>query len=205
MNIEEIKKFLAENADKDEVKSYLAELSKVTADKEKEIVDAFKKSKEYTSEIDSLISRAVNSHDEKAKPKIEKELRSKIELELNPPKDPSVVALQEQLAKLQEDAAQKEATLQMEKKINFYHQKIKPEYKEIFKLFDGSIQDDEERVQFVNKVLYELQTKTAPKPQSSGGTSVAITDRNILKTMISADILQAQKDGRLNSLLGQPT
>ncbi len=199
MDLNEIKNFFAENAEKDEVKSYLSELSQVSKEKESEIIEVFKKSKDYVSEIDRAVSKAVVAHDEKIKPKLEKELRDKIQLELNPPKDPAVLDLQKRLEELQQAQAEKDAALAQEKRLNLLHQTIAPEYKSFVKLFDGSIETDEEKAKFINQALFELQTKGTPRPPESGG-SHGIT-RESLKNMSQEEIAKSFKEGKLDAVM----
>jgi hypothetical protein len=198
MELNEIKTFFTENADKDDVKSYLAELSKID---ETAIFDKFKKTDEYKVEFDKAVTKAVQNHDEKIKPKLEKELRDKIQLELNPPKDPAVLALQNQLEELKQAQAEKDALLNQEKRVNFLHQSIQPEYKEFIKLFDGSIQDDAEKVKFINTQLFNLQAAGTSKPAQSKQTNTKSITREDLKNMTPEEINKARIDGKLDSIL----
>ena len=202
MTIEEIKKFFADNADKDDVKAYFAELSNPSENRMVEIIDSFKKSQEFKSEIDRAVTKGVQTHDEKIKPVMEKELRAKITNELNPPKDPAVLALQEELKKIREEKAEADSRAENEKRVNFFHSQIKPDYKDFVKLFYGSISDDAEKVKFVNEKLFEMQAKGTPKPnQGNGNMQGQITDKEKLKSMSPEQINEARKSGQLNILL----
>jgi hypothetical protein len=202
MTLAEVKQFLTDNAELDEVKAFRAEISNPTEAKVTEILEGFKKSKEYQSEIDRAVTNGVKTHDEKIKPVLEKELRAKITNELNPPKDPAVLALQEELKKIREEKAEADSRAENEKRVNFFHSQIKPDYKDFVKLFDGSISDDAEKVKFVNEKLFELQSKGTPKPsQGSGSISGQITDRSKLKSMSPEEINKARLDGSLSHIL----
>lgn len=201
MDLNEIKTWLQENAEQDDVKSYLSGF--LTAEKELEIVENYKKSKDYISEIDRAVSKAVESHDVKIKPKLEKELRDKIQLELNPPKDPAILALQSQLEEMKLAQQEKETALAQEKRVNFLHQSIQPEYKEFIKLFDGSIQDDSEKVKFINEQLFNLQAGGTSKPnQSKTSVKNQLTEEDA-KNMRPEDISKAMSEGRFDAELGR--
>lgn len=199
MDLQEIKNYFEANADKDDVKAYLTGLAQITKEKETEIISAYIKSKDYLSEFDRKVTDAVQKHDEKVKPKLEKELRDKIQLELNPPKDPALVALQNQIEEMKQAQVEKESLLAQEKRINFLHSEIHPEYKDFVKLFDGSIQDDSEKVKFLNENLLKMQQIGTPKPTVSKDTK-GLT-RESLKTMSAEEINKARLEGKLDNIL----
>ena len=202
MTIAEVKQFLTDNAELEDVKAFRTELANPSESKVAEIIEGFKKSVEYRSEIDRAVTNGVKTHDEKIKPVMEKELRAKITNELNPPKDPAVLALQEELKKIREEKAEADSRAENEKRVNFFHSQIKPDYKDFVKLFDGSISDDAEKVKFVNEKLFEMQAKGTPKPnQGNGNMQGQITDKEKLKSMSPEQINEARKSGQLNILL----
>ena len=200
MDLNEIKNYLKENADQDDVKSYLAELTKVD---ETLLFDKYKKTDEYKVEFDKAVTKAVQTHDEKIKPKLEKELRDRIQLELNPPKDPAVLELQKQLEELKQTQMEKENLLAQEKRVNFLHQSIQPEYKEFIKLFDGTIQDDAEKVKFINTQLFNLQASGTSEPAQSKQSNIKnqLTEDDA-KNMSKAEVAKAFYEGKFSSDLG---
>jgi hypothetical protein len=92
MDLQEVKKFLSDNAAKDDVKAYLSDLSRVSSEKETEIVENYKKSQDFKSEIDRANTRAINTYREKTLPGlIEDQVKAKeseLESKYNPPKNP---------------------------------------------------------------------------------------------------------------------
>jgi hypothetical protein len=203
MDLQEIQKWLKENAERDDVKTYLSEISKPSQEKEIEIIETFKKSQSFKSEFDSAVSKAVENHDTKIKPKLEKELRDKINLELNPPKDPALIEALKGIEELKQANAEKDAKLAQTNRINYLHSAIQPDYKDFIKLFDGSIETDEDRVKFLNESIFKIQASGTPKPVHSN-TSVQgqLTESDAAK-MKPEEIVKALSEGRFNAELGR--
>lgn len=112
MDLQEVKQFFKENADKDDVKTYLSELSQVSSEKELEIIENYKRSKDYRSDIDRETTKAIKTYSEKTVPGLiesaveerEKELVDKYEK----PKDPKEAKWEKEFAKMQEELAERD-------------------------------------------------------------------------------------------------
>lgn len=112
MDLQEVKQFLKENAEKDDVKAYLSELSKVSSEQESEIIESYKKSTEFRREIDRENTKAIKTYTEKTVPGLietavtekEKELLDKYDK----PKDPKELKWERDFKKMQEDLEERD-------------------------------------------------------------------------------------------------
>ena len=112
MDLQEVKEFFKNNAEKDDVKAYLTELKKVSSEQESEIVENYKKSQEYRSEIDRETTKAIKTYSEKTVPGlIEKEVEEKTkELieKYEKPKDPKEAKWEREFKKMQEELSERD-------------------------------------------------------------------------------------------------
>lgn len=114
MNIEEIKKFLADNKGDASVKAFLAELSKVSEEQKKAIVDEWLKGP-GAKELQSMADKEAEKRN---KAFLENNLEKLVEakyLEKHPPKDPHVAELEKAVADMKAEAAQAKAEAAREK------------------------------------------------------------------------------------------
>lgn len=142
MTIEEIKKFFADNRDDAAVKAFLAELSKVSEEQKKAIVDEWLKGP-GAKELQSMADKEAEKRN---KAFLENNLEKLVEakyLEKHPPKDPHVAELEKAVADMKAEAAKAKAEAVRERLRNLAsaylaEQKISPHY------VDFLIGDDEE-------------------------------------------------------------
>ena len=233
MELQEVKQFLRDNAGKDDVKSYLAELSKVSPDAEEAIVSNFKRSKDFQSEIDRAVTKAINTYNEKTVPSlIEKEVKFKeeeLEKKYNPPKNPAEEAMRKQLEKLTlESAENKKKIIQKElrnrKQALLNSKEIPIEYEDLIAVgIDNlSIEDVENeskldelimpKVEKLSKLIQEAQIKKATemqkgsafKPQNSNAnTNSGQLTLEQYKALPHEERMKAQKEGRVDQILGR--
>ena len=114
MNIEEIKKFFADNKDDAAVKAFLAELSKVSEEQKKAIVDEWLKGP-GAKELQSMADKEA---EKKNKAFLENNLEKLVEakyLEKHPPKDPHIAAMEAKLAEMEAEANRAKAEAAREK------------------------------------------------------------------------------------------
>jgi hypothetical protein len=114
MNLSEVKQFLKDNAEKDaDVKAYLSELSRVSQEAESNIIENYKRSQDFRSEIDRANTQAIKTYNEKTVPTlIEKSVKDKeteLENKYNPPKNPAEEALRKQVETLTKLQAESES------------------------------------------------------------------------------------------------
>ena len=204
MDLQEVKQFLKENADKDDVKAYLAEFQT----DEDQVVKKYKESQDFKSEIDRETTKAIKTYGDKTVPKLieekVKEKETELELKYNPPKDPTVEALRKQIDQMQTENQEKEKARVKAERMNFLHENIKPEYKSFVKLVDGSLEDDEAIVEYLNKTAYDfslLQKTTTP--QRGDSSSKGQWTREDLKTKTPEEINEARREGKLDNVLGR--
>lgn len=104
MDIKEVKAFLEENKDKDEVKAFYAELQKVSIEQEKDITDKWVQSIDGKKHIQVIKDQEVAKAIETWK---ENNLTKLVEAEvdkLNPPENPEVVKLNRKVEEIQKEA-----------------------------------------------------------------------------------------------------
>jgi hypothetical protein len=110
MDLNEVRKFLKDNAGTDEVKSYLSELSKVSPDAQADIIENYKHSQDFRSEIDRSNTQAIKTYNEKTVPtlieKAVKETTTDLENKYNPPKNPAEEAMRKQLEALTKESGE---------------------------------------------------------------------------------------------------
>ena len=196
MDLKEVKQFLKENADKEDVKAFLEELKP----DETKIIEEFKKSQDFKSEIDRANTQAIDTYAKKTMPKlIDEQVKAKeseLELKYNPPKDPAVEALQNQIKQMQKENAEKEQARLKVERDNFYLMNLKPEFKEFSKIFDGSIEQDK-IPEFINKTAYEITLKNhVTKPtQGDSGPSGQLTEEEY-NSLPLGERTKAYKEGK---------
>lgn len=96
MNIEEVKAFLQENAESEEVKAFVTTLVKVPG------IDEILKLPEVQKAFDSKVTQSINTYKEKTLPGLVDAEKKKLEATLNPSLSPEMQRIQELENKLAE-------------------------------------------------------------------------------------------------------
>lgn len=102
---------------------------------------------------------------------------------------------------LQKELKQMQEATQKAERLNYFHTAIKSEYKDFIRLFDGSLESDEDKAQFINSTLFKIQAAASPKPIAS--LSKRSIGREELKNLNPREITKLYDAGRLNSLIGR--
>lgn len=210
MDLKEVKQFLKENAEKDDVKSYLAELK---GDPEK-IIEDYKNSKEFKSEIDRHVTKGIETFEKKTLPEREKKIRQDIENELNPPKTDSEKALEKRLKELEEESRKSKEEAKKAQRLSFYSSKLSEKKldPDFIKLVDGSLETDDDVIKHIenihnkiyqNGVNYKLKEGAEKPKQGNQNVSSGQLTREDLKGMSPSEITKAKDEGRLNEILGR--
>jgi soluble cytochrome b562 len=233
MTLQEVKQFLRDNALTDEVKSYMAELSKVSPEVEEKILESYKKSQEFKSELDRAVTKGINTYTEKTLPGIitekEKAIEMKVRDELNPPKNPEVIQLTEKMKKYETQITENNKKI-MQKEIRNMKQAllnakgIPIEYADLIPVnTDGLTIEDIEDVNKLTELitpsvdkLYtfgeaakiakatEMQSRGAYKPtDSNGNIPVGQLTKEAYEALPRDERMKAQKEGRVRQILGQ--
>jgi hypothetical protein len=233
MTLQEVKQFLRDNAGTDEVKSYLSELSKVSPDAEEKIIESYKHSQDFRSEIDRANTQAIKTYSEKTVPTlIEKEVKLKeteLENKYNPPKNPEVIKLTKQLeefAKQNEDYNKKliEKEIKNKKQSLLNAKGIPIEYADLISVNTAGltmkdIEDEAKLLELINPSVEklhafresakiekatEMQMKGSFKPNDSNSqTNSGQLTREQYEALPHAERMKAQKEGRVNQILGR--
>ena len=232
MELNEVKQFLKDNANKDDVKSYLSELSRVSPDTEASIIDNYKRSQDFRSEIDRANTQAIKTYTEKTVPTlIEKEVKAKeneLENKYNPPKNPAEEALRKQVELLTKQQAESESEFIQESvktlKQNFLAENglpigladhifvntkdlTKKDIKDIEKLKSIILP----AIEPISKVITEAKIAkanemlagSATKPGNSNAPTAGQLTKEAYEALPREDRIKAQKDGRVKQILGQ--
>jgi hypothetical protein len=233
MEFQEVKNYLKENADKDEVKVYLAELSKVSSDKKTEIIEEFKKSQEFLSEIDRAVTKGVNTFKDKTVPGLieiavtekEKELEDKY----NPPKNPAEENLRKKVEELETKYRESESKI-IRESIKTMKQHLLAEkglsvdiadwlHVPINELTVKDIEDKEKLLSLISPAIEplvklvedakiakatEIQTRGAGKPQDSdSNTQAGQLTREQYNALPREERVKAIEEGKCQQILGQ--
>ncbi|MBE2914747.1 DUF4355 domain-containing protein [Anoxybacillus flavithermus] len=165
MNLEDVKKFLEENKDNEEVKTYLADLKKVSVQEVQQmLVENEELKKFFDSEKDKHFSKGLETWKQKTLPKlIDEEIKKRF-----PEADPKDVKLKELEAKIQKMEQEKQRELLKNKALTLATEKKLP-----IQLIDFLIGQDEETT-LQNLTTFEevwtshLQTLVDEKLKSTG-------------------------------------
>lgn len=165
MNLEDVKKFLEENKDNEEVKTYLADLKKVSVQEVQQmLVENEELKKFFDSEKDKHFSKGLETWKQKTLPKlIDEEIKKRF-----PEADPKDVKLKELEAKIQQMEQEKQRELLKNKALTLATEKKLP-----IQLIDFLIDQDEETT-LQNLTTFEevwtshLQTLVDEKLKSTG-------------------------------------
>jgi hypothetical protein len=233
MTLQEVKQFLKDNAGTDEVKSYLSELSKVSPDAQADIIENYKHSQDFRSEIDRANTQAIKTYTEKTVPTlIEKEVKLKeteLENKYNPPKNPAEEAMRKQLEALTKESSEnKKKMIQKElrniKQSLLNSKGIPLEYEDLIPIsIDGIDVKDIENETKLKEILMpaveklfsfgeaakiakatEMQMKGSFNPGASGGvTNSGQLTKEAYEALPREERMKAQKEGRVKQILGQ--
>lgn len=165
MNLEDVKKFFEENKDNEEVKTYLADLKKVSVQEVQQmLVENEELKKFFDSEKDKHFSKGLETWKQKTLPKlIDEEIKKRF-----PEADPKDVKLQELEAKIQQMEQEKLREALKNKALTLATEKKLP-----IQLIDFLIGQDEETT-LQNLTTFEevwtshLQTLVDEKLKSTG-------------------------------------
>jgi hypothetical protein len=234
MTLQEVKQFLKDNAEKDaDVKAYLAELSRVSQETESNIVENYKRSQDFRSEIDRANTQAIKTYTEKTVPSlIEKSVKDKeVELEnkYNPAKNPAEEALRKQVELLTKQQAESESEFIQESvktlKQNFLSENglpvsladhifvntkdlTKKDIKDIEKLKSLILPAIEPITKVISEAKIakanEMLSNSATRPGNSNSvTQTAQLTKEAYEALPHSERMKAQKEGRVNQILGR--
>lgn len=233
MTITEVKQFLRDNADKEDVKAFMAEFKVVSPEQKEEVIDTYKKSVEFRSEVDKAVTRGINTYSEKTVPtlveKAVKDKETELETKYNPPKNAAEEAIRKQL-----EAVQAELTETRNKTIREAIKNAKQSMLSemglpveladaIYVKADGlSVNDVEDREKLRSLITPALEpiakfgesVKTAKANEMLAGSATRPTSGNAnpaagqlkredLKNMKPEEIAKARESGQLDSILGR--
>jgi flagellar biosynthesis GTPase FlhF len=121
INIEEVKKYIEENKDDEHVKAFRDEMSRIPAEKEKEIVANYLKSTDYVSKLnsekDSHFSKSLKTWQENNLPKIiEEEIHKRFPEETKEQKE--LREVKSALEQIKNESKRKEITNKMFKELS---------------------------------------------------------------------------------------
>jgi hypothetical protein len=233
MTLQEVKQFLRDNAEKDaEVKAYLAELSKVSPDAEEQIIRNFKNSQEFKSEQDRLVTKAINTYNEKTVPTlIEKSVKDKeteLENKYNPPKNPAEENLRKEVEELKRQNQERQNKI-IRDSINLAKQKALSEMglpielsDAIYVRMDGLTEKDIEDKEKLKSLIFpsiepivkfseavktakanEMLSNSATHPLNSDSPVAGQLTLDQYKSLPHDERMKAQKEGRVNQLLNR--
>ncbi|MCL8470494.1 MULTISPECIES: DUF4355 domain-containing protein [Bacillus subtilis group] len=135
MNIEEIKQFLAENKDNEEVKAFVGELSAVSADKVKGFLETEEGKKLIQPRLDSYFTKGLDTwKSNNLESLIEEELQKR-----NPSKTPEQIELEKLRSEIERERAARNREALVNKALNVADEKQLPKG-----VIDYFIGEDEE-------------------------------------------------------------
>ncbi|MGG1105628.1 DUF4355 domain-containing protein [Bacillus subtilis] len=135
MNIEEIKQFLAENKDNEEVKAFIGELSAVSADKVKGFLETEEGKKLIQPRLDSYFTKGLDTwKSNNLESLIEEELQKR-----NPSKTPEQIELEKLRSEIERERAARNREALVNKALNVADEKQLPKG-----VIDYFIGEDEE-------------------------------------------------------------
>ncbi|ASK24773.1 hypothetical protein BSSX_2881 [Bacillus subtilis] len=143
MNIEEIKQFLAENKDNEEVKAFVGELSAVSADKVKGFLETEEGKKLIQPRLDSYFTKGLDTwKSNNLESLIEEELQKR-----NPSKTPEQIELEKLRSEIERERAARNREALVNKALNVADEKQLP--KGVIDYFIG--EDEETTLANLNK------------------------------------------------------
>jgi len=233
MTLQEVKQFFNDNAGLDDVKAYRAELSKVTVEQEEKILESYKKSQDFKSELDRAVTKGINTYNEKTLPGIiaekEKAIEMKVRDELNPPKNPEVIQLTEKMKMYETQITENNKKI-IQKEIRNMKQSllnakgIPIEYADLIlvnteNLTIADIENEAKIKELITPSVEklfafgeaskiakatEMQSRGSYTPQgSNSNTPAGQLTIEAYKALPHDERMKAQKEGRVNQLLGR--
>jgi hypothetical protein len=205
MTLDDVKKYLDDNKDSDDVKDFLGSFSKPEAD----IIKAFKATPEFRDELQREGDRRVTSALEKfQKEKLPKHVEEEIKKRF-PDESPEQKAIRELKQQVENLSAEKVREELKNKTAQLFNEKKLPlELTEIIQANDtDELTSKTDKVAaIIEKIRIEARNevmKGAPIPPGSKPNPSGQITRDDLAKMDPADINKARSEGKLDHLLGR--
>jgi hypothetical protein len=205
MTLDDVKKYLDDNKDSDDVKDFLGSFAKPEAD----IIKAFKATPEFRDELQREGDRRVTSALEKfQKEKLPKHVEEEIKKRF-PDESPEQKAIRELKQQVENLSAEKVREELKNKTAQLFNEKKLPlELTEIIQANDtDELTSKTDKVAaIIEKIRIEARNevmKGAPIPPGSKPNPSGQITRDDLAKMDPADINKARSEGKLDHLLGR--
>lgn len=207
MDIQEIKQYIETNKDKEDVKEYLSEITRIPAEKEKEIVSAYLKSTDYISKLnsekDSHFSKSLKTWQENNLPKmLEEEIHKRFPEETKEQKE--LREVKAALDKMQNESKREKTTNKILKELSARGLPVElSDHLNIPDEADVEVRLDSIKSLLESSILAEVDKRLKVAPGAPGGKQDKVGGKPIYTTRESLvgikpdEIAAATKEGRI--------